>query len=413
MHPGTVLAGFLSQAALKRAPRRLIVAVSGGADSVALLRAAHAAAPDLGWRVYALHCDHGLRGRASRSDAAFVRKLCGSLGIPLNVQTAALKRGAGVEERARVWRRRCYVSAAKQKGAGLVLLGHHAQDQAETVLLNLARGAGLSGAAGMLALSPVEGAPGLLLGRPFLGLLPQDLRAWLKRLRQAWREDASNRDLDLARNRVRSKVLYDLGRINPRAVEHVAAFAASLSAHKDAKDVAALLKLDAGARKRAAAALAKGVGSADLGRGWVLDLSAGKARLRATRQGAKLSLGTTRWNDWRFELKLAVPTARKLVESGAYWFSPALLKSGARVRPLRPGDRLKPFGFEGRHKAADLLREAGVPVWARDGWPVLEAQGRILALPGVRRGQAFQAKSGAKALRLGWGKAGMDKLPHQ
>jgi tRNA(Ile)-lysidine synthetase-like protein len=409
MDPVQAIEAFLRLPALKRAPRRLLVALSGGADSVALLRAGVAAAPKPGWTVEALHCDHGLRGRASRADAAFVRALCARLKVPLHGFSAALEPGPGLEERARIWRRDCYARAARERGCPLVLLGHHARDQAETVLLNLARGSGAAGAAGMLALAPMDRTSGVLLGRPFLGLEPGTLRRWLRAQRQAWREDSSNRDLGFTRNRVRLKILPELERVNAKAVLHLAAFAASLAASKRTGDLAGLLRLDRGARERASTALARGHGHADLGRGWSLELSAGRARVRAPGETSALAPGAWRWGNWRFELKLAVPTARKITETKAFWFSTGLLKAGARLRPLRPGERLKPFGFAGRRKAGDLLREAGIPDWARPGWPALEAEGRLLALPGVRRGEGFEAIPGQEALRLTWKQSGMDK----
>lgn len=409
MNPVQAFEAFLELPALKRAPRRLLVALSGGADSVALLRAGHQAAPRLGWTLEALHCDHGLRGRASQADAAFVRALCGRLKVPLREFQAVLKAGSGLEERARIWRRACYAKAAAERAAGLVLLGHHARDQAETVLLNLVRGSGRVGAAGMLALAPLDSASALRLGRPFLGLEPGAIRTWLRARRQTWREDASNLDPSYARNRVRLKILPELERVNPKAVAHLAAFAAMLASSKRPKDLSGLLQLDRGARERAAAALARGKGKTDLGKGWSLDLSAGQARIQGPQPGLGLALGGTLWGDWSFELKLAVPSARKLNETGAFWFSPELLKAGPKVRPLRPGERLRPFGFDGRRKALDLLREAGLPQWARAGWPALEAEGRLLALPGVRRGSGFEARLGGQALRLTWKHSDVDK----
>src|ERR1700677_3631441 len=164
MDPVQAIDAFLGLPALKRTPRRMLVALSGAADSVALLRAGVAAAPRLCWAVEALHCDHGLRGRASRADAAFALALCARLKATLHGFSAALKRGPGLEERARIWRRTCYAQAAHACGCSLVLLGHHAKDQAETVLLNLARGSGAAGAAGMLPLAPLDPGSGVLLG---------------------------------------------------------------------------------------------------------------------------------------------------------------------------------------------------------------------------------------------------------
>lgn len=400
MHPPLALEEHLRACRLKAGP--LLVACSGGADSLALLLAAAEVAPKLGWRLRVLHCEHGLRGRASAGDAAFVAALCARLGLPLRIFRGRLKPGPGMEARARAWRRACYRRAAAEEGARLVLLGHHAADQAETLLLNLVRGSGEAGAAAMLAFSPLEGAPGLRLGRPFLGLEPGALKAWLRRRRQAWREDLSNRDLAPARNRLRHRVLPELARINPRAQAHLAAFAASLAAAKRPRDLAGLLKLDRGARARAAAVVAAGRGRADLGRGYSLQVSAGRARLLAPPPALELRLGSQAWGGWIFTLKPGRPGARSIKGEASYWFSPALLESGPRLRALKPGERLQPFGFTGRRKAADLLREAGVPAWEREAWPALEAGGGLLALPAVRRGKGFEAQAGKGALRLSW-----------
>lgn len=407
--PNAPLGAFLSQPRLARLPRVLVVACSGGADSVALLRAAVEVAPALGWRVEALHCDHGLRREAKR-DAAFVRELCQELDIPLHAFASRVGRGAGMEARARAWRQRCYAQTARAAGSRLLLLAHHAQDQAETLLLNLLRGSGPAGAAGMLPLSALQGAPGVQLGRPFLGLMPQALRAWLKRQRQPWREDASNRDEGLARNRLRHAVLPVLQSINPKAVEHLAAYAASQSASKSVGDLAGLLKLDRATRIRAQTVLALGHGQADLGRGWTLKLSRGRVQIAATVPSEPavplaLRLGPPQaWSDeWRFQLKLALPTARKLRQDKAFWFAPAVLKQGLRLRPLRNGDRMRPFGFgPGSKLLHDLLAEAGVPAWQRAGWPVLECADQVLGLPGLRRAAGFEAAAGRKALCLQW-----------
>ena len=430
--PLQTLKSFLSQAAPKRGPRRLVVACSGGADSVALLAAAAQVCPGLGWSVTALHCQHGLRGAASKADAALVAALCGKLGVSLRTFEAKLAQGPGIEARARAWRRRCYAQAAQAQGAALVLLAHHAQDQAESLLLNLTRGAGLEGAAAMQALAPLDGAPGVRLGRPFLGLMPQGLRAWLRTRRVAWREDASNRDRRLARNRVRHGVLPLLLSINPKAVEHLAAFSAGLAPRKGAPSLEQALGLDRAARVRVRALLARGHGAVDLGGGRQLLLSQGSLRVQAAWEGAgamtaiggdegssveapwapagrersaepvDLGLGATEWGGWRFQLKPGRPDARKLRQDSVFWFSPALLDAGACWRGAQAGERLRPFGLTGSRLVRDVLADAGVPAWQRPLWPVLEAGGRILALPGLRRAQGLEAQAGQAALALTW-----------
>jgi tRNA(Ile)-lysidine synthetase-like protein len=404
MDPDAVLRNYLSQPALARGRKRLIVACSGGADSVALLHAAAESGRALGWQVVALHCQHGLRGREAQADADLVAGHCAALDLPLRLFETRLGRGAGVEERARDWRRRCYAEAAAETGSSLVLLAHHARDQAETLLLNLVRGSGNAGAAGMLALGPLQRGAGPRLGRPFLDLEPGALRRWLKQRRLDWREDASNLDQGLARNRIRLAVLPLLESINPKAVEHLASYSRDLAGSKRAAPLEQGLGLDRGARRRVAQLLERGQGSTDLGHGKRLQVSTGSARIwMGNAEVQALGVGSFDWGPgWRFSLKPGVPSARKLKQGRSFWFSLDLLKAAPRWRPCGEGRRLRPFGMEGSRLCRDLLAEAGVPPWQREAWPLLETRHGNLALPGIRRGQGHEAKAGERALELRW-----------
>jgi tRNA(Ile)-lysidine synthetase-like protein len=404
MDPDAVVRDFLCQPALARARKRMIVACSGGADSVALLHAAAMAGQALGWDLVVLHCQHGLRGLEAQADADLVAGYCADLDLPLRLFETRLGRGAGVEQRARDWRRRCFAAAAEETGANLILLAHHARDQAETLLLNLVRGSGAVGAAGMRALAPLHGAGGPRLGRPFLGLQPQTLRRWMARRGLRWREDASNQDQRLARNRLRHGVLPQLELINPKAVEHLAVFCRSMAASKGDRSLERGLGLDRAARERISGLLARGGGSTDLGHGRRLEISGGSARLwMGSRAIESLALGSSTWGPgWRFSLKPGVPSARKLKQGRSFWFSFALLDAQPRWCSCAAGKRMRPFGLDGSRLCRDLLAEAGVPIWQREAWPLLETKQGNLAIPGVRRGQGFEAKAGEKALELQW-----------
>jgi len=183
----------------------LLVAVSGGADSTALLRALHDLAPELGLRLHAAHLHHGLRGAEADADLAFVRSLCCRLGVPLTAvrwDTGARMRRRGLSGQAglRVLRREFLESAAERQGARAIATAHTADDQLETVLLRLARGAGLSGLGGMSART------GRWI-RPLLQATRAEVEAGLGAIGQPWREDATNRDLRYARSRIRHVVL--------------------------------------------------------------------------------------------------------------------------------------------------------------------------------------------------------------
>jgi len=193
----------------------VLVAVSGGADSVGLLHLLARAAPGRQLRLIVAHLDHALR-RGSATDRRFVEAMAGRLGLvcvsDLRDVRALSRRDESPEEAARRVRRGFLLEAALAAQATLVVTGHTLDDQAETVLLRLVRGAGATALTGM---TPTGPGPFV---RPLLGLERADVRDWLRRHRIAHREDPSNRSLRFDRNRVRRLVLPVLREaINPRA----------------------------------------------------------------------------------------------------------------------------------------------------------------------------------------------------
>jgi tRNA(Ile)-lysidine synthase len=209
------------EAADKLLPARatVLVAVSGGADSVALLHLLARFAARRPLRLVVAHLDHALR-RGAPADRRFVERLSASLGFPClsdRRDVASLRlRGESPEEAARRVRRGFLVEAAARAGAARVATGHTLDDQAETVLMRLARGAGPSALAGMEAAGPGP------FVRPLLGIERADLRAWLGRRGLSHREDPSNRALRYDRNRVRRLVVPALAEaLNPRAARHL------------------------------------------------------------------------------------------------------------------------------------------------------------------------------------------------
>ncbi|RJX36407.1 MAG: tRNA lysidine(34) synthetase TilS [Desulfarculus sp.] len=221
--PGSVKAGSEPAPGLGGplpGPGVVLAAVSGGADSVALLRLLHQAAPGRGWRLSVAHVDHGLRPD-SEDDAAFVAGLAAEMGLSFHLRRVRVQaRGRSLEEAAREARRAALLNMAAEAGAGTIALGHTADDQAETVLARLLCGTGPSGLA---AMRPWD-AP---WWRPLLGLRREALRRWLRALGQDWREDPSNQQMGPLRNRVRQRLLplaQEL--VNPRAVEALSRLAA-------------------------------------------------------------------------------------------------------------------------------------------------------------------------------------------
>lgn len=199
LHPAV-----LARAARSRPTEPWCVALSGGADSVALLLLLWAHFPTRRGRLIALHFNHRLRGRAARADAAFCARLCAGLGVRLQLgEWAEARRGAS-EAEARAARLNFFAQAMRSARARWLWLAHQQDDVAETLLMRLARG---SGAAGLAAPRPVQVVGAQVRLRPLLGLRKAALLAALRTVGASWREDATNAGPAFFRNRVRLQVV--------------------------------------------------------------------------------------------------------------------------------------------------------------------------------------------------------------
>ncbi|MEO8613426.1 MAG: tRNA lysidine(34) synthetase TilS [Chloroflexota bacterium] len=208
----------------------LIVGVSGGADSLALMHILYTLQSTLQYRIHVATLDHGLRGEQGAADAEYVRTVAESLGIPVTVgRTDVLHQAAdqymGIEAAARLARYMFLASVAQKLNADRVAVAHHAGDQAETVLMHLLRGAGLAGLGGMALQAPVPEHPDITLIRPLLWNTRAEIEAYCKANGLEAREDATNRDTTLLRNNIRLNILPSLEQVNPhlqRALGHLA-----------------------------------------------------------------------------------------------------------------------------------------------------------------------------------------------
>ena len=211
---------------LLSASSSLVVGVSGGTDSLALLHILHSLRDRLSLRLHVATLDHGLRGQAGADDARFVVETARSWGLPFStgyadVRALAQERGIGIEAAARLVRYEFLASVADQVGAPRIAVAHNADDQIETILLHLLRGSGLTGLGGMAYVSPLPGRPDLSLIRPFLDVPRADLDAYCREHDLQPRHDASNADTAYMRNRLRHQIIPILRDVSPQIERHL------------------------------------------------------------------------------------------------------------------------------------------------------------------------------------------------
>ncbi len=433
---------YIQEHRLTEPGTRILVAVSGGADSVALLNVLARLSGRLEVSLVAAHLDHALR-RESSDDARFVESLCAGLGLPLVSRRiaagAAMTAGrGGVEQVARSIRRRFLLEVAAREGCSRIALGHHRDDQAETVLHRLLRG---SGPGGLAAMRPRRGA----FIRPFLDLSRRQIRDYLATNGLAWAEDESNRDLRLTRNRIRHRLLPLCREFNPRIETGLARLAKRLALEEDfwAARVAefldrwplageesripcrALAELHPALRDRVLRASLERVrgdlrGVEDkhvaLLAGLLQGRGEGQKELHLPRAWAAL-----RYDDLvlrpaapekpaAFELKVGAPGTCPLPDGRLLRFTVELATQGETstvkefslaqvdfpltVRSWRPGDRMRPEGLGGQRKVKDIFIDAKVPREARREIPLLVKDEDVLWLVGLRRGAGGRPRAG-------------------
>lgn len=417
----------------------VVVAVSGGADSVALLDLL-ATLGEWRLRLVVAHLNHCLRGAESDGDASFVRELAARYGLPVEVGTANVRelsrrQRLSLEEAGRVARYAFLDEVALRHGAAAVALAHHADDQAETVLLRLIRGAAGTGLCGMSAKS----AGGRYI-RPLLSCTRVEIEAYLTARGLVWRVDSSNADLNFLRNRIRHELLPVLAAYNPAIGDRLAATAAALAEdeallavmtdqafdrHNICDKGEAVLALD-GLRQetkglrlrlyRRAIAAVKG----DLARIGFRHLEHIDRLVFASRSQAALSLpdgvrvarsygklafaaGSGEELSAPYEFPVEGPGIYPLPDGGQLVVELAVPPDEWRnvpvtrayldldvaplpwlVRPFRPGDRFVPLGVVGRKKVKDLFIDLKVPRSVRQRIPLLFCGERLLWVGGVR-----------------------------
>lgn len=421
---------------------RLLVAVSGGADSMALLYALHWLRGDYGLWLSVAHLDHGIR-QDTEEDLRVVREAAVGLGLPLiygrrDVPAFARQAKKNLEEAARIVRRDFLADAARRVDAERIALGHTRTDLAETVLLHLLRGAGPGGLRGILALDP----PYI---RPLLGVSREETRRFCREHSIPFHDDPTNQDTRFLRNAIRLELLPQLSRYNPRVEEALSRAAELWAGAEEALDWAAaralaevrdgevlclerLGALPKGVQAlvvRTAAAEALG-GPQELTRkhvegilGLLSHTEAGETvlpgGLRVRVEGGHLSfgpkapvvpferdlplMGETSFPDlgWRFCLsRIPRPLDLRTPSPFIAHVDPQGIAPPLIIRTRRPGDRLRPLGMTGEKKVKELLMEAKIPASERDRWPLVCDQRGIVWVVGVRISEEHKVPDGAR-----------------
>jgi len=350
------------------APRRRIgLAVSGGADSVAMLALMAGLQASHGFDAVVLHVDHGLRPD-SADDARFVESLAAKYGLPFHAMRTRVRRrrGESVEMAARRVRLAFFARMTASLGLDAIATGHHADDVAETFMLRLARGSGPEGLAG---LKPVSHVDGVTFIRPLLNVRDADLRRFLKDRGLAWREDSTNADTSIPRNNVRHVILPFLREhLDPRITEHLCKSAAILRG-----------ELRRNGRERQDGRDLRGHRDLRENREWRLTICE--------------AMGFERRPEAIGQLPAVCELDRK-----------ALAGRTLELRTWRPGDRIAPVGLAGHsRKLQDVFVTAKVPPAVRTSIPLLAdaATGEILWVPGYRvAASAAVPSSAAPSWRL-------------
>jgi tRNA(Ile)-lysidine synthase len=216
----------------------VLIGVSGGADSLALMHVLKHLAGALDFRLHVATLDHQLRGQAGADDAKFVVEMAKLWNIPAtmgqtDVPKLAQEQRIGIETTARIARYQFLAQTAREIGASHIAVAHHADDQVETVLMHLIRGSGIQGLSGMAWSAPVPNHPDLTLIRPFLGITRAQIDAYCTENDLKPRQDATNSDTSLLRNRLRVETLPHLQQLNPKVARSLTQLADVAAAEGD------------------------------------------------------------------------------------------------------------------------------------------------------------------------------------
>ena len=400
-----------------------LVALSGGADSVALLLWMQEA----GYRIHAAHCNFHLRGEESDRDEAFCQALCERLDIPLHLahfdthEYAALHQ-VSIEMAARELRYRWFGQLCRDVEAAAVCVAHHRDDSVETVLMNLLRGTGLRGLTGIQPRSELEDHGGeggkLMVLRPLLGVSRAEVEEFLAKRNQNYVTDSTNLEADVLRNRLRLQVLPLLAELNPAVKENIIRTTENLSAAQALLDSVTERYKDSS--ELILNTLGEGVSREYVVFEWLkhYGFNGSQARQILDAETGRVFSSPAGFDVLKDRYRLLVePTGEpmkpvKVPEEGTYVLDehtkisvrrvPAYVSKSSEtatidaqkvkfplvVRRVENGDWMIPFGMKGRKLLSDLMTDRKMNVFEkRRQLVVVDAQGVIVWVAGLRTDQ--------------------------
>ena len=417
------IAAYIRKHRLMDTGKRYLVALSGGADSVCLLRALLM----LGYRVEAVHCNFNLRGVESKRDEEFVRNICQILNVELHVihfdtKTYAELHKVSIEMAARALRYGYFEQLRQDIGADDICVAHHADDSIETMLINLIRGTGLHGLTGI---KPRNAH----IIRPLLAVRRNDITAWLKSIGQDYVTDSTNLKPNVMRNKVRLQVLPLLRTLSPGIDGSILATAAHLTETERVYDAAVKASEERVVCKNSVDiyTLLNEPSPESILHYWLKKYSFSSASieeiahsLNNPRTGSVWTSATHQLTIHRGRIILEplqedLPTLRmpetgnyvyrtrdimirlRLCEGGKVSKAPwtasldaSKIQFPLTLRPVQPGDRFLPYGMKGTRLVSDYLTDRHLSIFEKRRTLVLcDDQGRILWLVGHRTASPF------------------------
>lgn len=404
-------------------PDRVLAAVSGGADSVALLWALCRMRPRAGFSLIAAHVDHGMRPE-SGEDAAFVSALCRRMDVPCRVVSVQVRGG---EDAARDARYAALAAVYAQEQAQALALAHHRRDQAETLLLHLCRGSGMTGLCGMRewSMRPLGSGQTLRLWRPLLMQAPETLRDLLREEGLPWREDQTNSQDAYLRNYLRHQVLPRLSSRIPGAEEAMGRAALVLQDEEDYLSGTCSAFLNANACLQPPCIFLMRIPFLALHPALqrrVLRMISPVALDYVLTQRA-LALAPGEWlnlpGGWRLLCRRerlhfvppspypapeghleALPYAGWPGNGKRFQAFPKSVLTGTQLRRRQTGDRIRPLGCRGEKSLSDYLTDRGVDQPFRDYVPLLCAGRQVLWVIGVGPGEEARTSAETDAVLL-------------